>query len=165
MTWYKKALLSTYRKELIVGGLVFAVLFVLSMVQLASGEPFAWRQIEPFSTPGFWNRIFWSALTFVSLGAILYHIYFYKFLSDLFGSNRGGYRQAKAVVWFGLMYVNYQIFPTVVDAANFIVNILFNSLVYVIYISPFLLAGIIFGAFLGMYAERKTILTLIRPTP
>ncbi len=161
MSWYKKALLSTYHKELIVGGLVFVVLFVLSIVQLISGELFAWRQIEPFSTPDLWNRIFWSALTFVSLGAILYHIYFYKFLSDLFGSNRGGYRQAKAIVWFGLMCVNYQIFPTVVDIANSIVSFAFNASVYIMYVSPMLMTGIIFGMATGLIVERKAVARLI----
>lgn len=162
MTWYKKTLSCTYRKELIVGSLVFVALFVLSIIQLVNSEPFTWRRIELFSTPDFWNRIFWSALTFVTLGAVLYRIYFYKILSMMFGSDRSGYRQMKRIIWFGLMYVNFQIFPAVIDAANFIASILFNSLVYIAYISPYLLAGLIIGVLLGVCVERKAVLGLIR---
>lgn len=162
MTWYKKALSTTYRKELIVGGIVFVMLFGLRIIQLINGEPFVWKRIEPFSTPDLWNRIFWSALTFVTLGAALYKIYFYKILSMIFGSDRSGYRQMKRIIWFGLMYINYQIFPAVIDAANFIASILFNSLVYIAYISPYLLAGLIIGVLLGVCVERKAVLSLIR---
>jgi hypothetical protein len=162
MTWYKKALSTTYHKEFVAGGLVFVTLFVLSIIQLVNGEPFVWKHIEPFSTPDLWNRIFWSALTFVTLGAVLYRIYFYKILSMIFGSDRSSYRQMKRIIWFGLMYVNYQIFPAVVDTANFTTAILFNSLVYIVYISPFLLTGLILGALLGVCVERKAVLSLIR---
>ena len=162
MTWHKKAMVATYRKELITGGLVFVMLFVLSTVQLMSGEPFAWKEIELFSTPDLWNRIFWSALTFMTLGAVLYKIYFYKLLSILLGSDRKGYRQAKSIIWLGLMYVNYQIFPVVIDATNFVATILFNSFIYVVYISPLLLTGLTLGVLAGLYVERATILTLLR---
>lgn len=161
MAWYKKALSSIYHKELLVGGLVFAILFVLSMVQLISGEPFVWKQIESFSTPDFWNRVFWSALTFVTLGALLYRLYLYKILSIIFGSDRSGYRQMKRIIWLGLMYVNYQIFPVVIDIANFVSSVVFNGFIYTVYLSPYLFAGAVLGSLFGMLVERKAIRELL----
>lgn len=159
--WYSKVLSSTCRKELVVGGLIFITLTVLSVVQLTNGEPFAWRQIEPFSTPDFWHRIFWGALTFVTLGAVLYKIYFYKLLSMIFGSDRSGYRQIKRIIWLGLMYVNYQIFPVVIDIANSIASIVFNGLVFAVYISPYLFAGAVMGSLLGSLVGRKAVRELL----
>lgn len=161
-SWYKAVLIRTSRKEITVVGLVLAILIVMSVTRLFLGESFVWKDIAPISTPDLWNRIFWSALTFATLGAILYHLRFYLALSWLFGSDRGGYRQAKGLIWMVLILFNYHIFPVVVDIMNTIISVAYNSLVFAVYSAPVLLAGLVLGVLFGLLTERKQISELIR---
>lgn len=162
MSWYRQVLWQDFRKEMITVVSILAILVALSVVRLFLGESFVWQHIAPLSTPDFWQRAFWSALTFVTLGYGLYKIYFYRILSWLFGSDRAGYRQAKKIIWLGLMYVNYQIFPVVVDILNQIISIVFNFSMMAIYAAPMLLLGLVLGLIVGVFVERRVIAELIR---
>ena len=162
MSWHKDILQSSLRKELIAAGSILIILLILSAVQFFRGEPFSWQNITIFSTPDFWQRAFWSALTFATLGWVLYKIYFYKILSWIFGNDRTEYQQVKKIVWLGLMYVNYQIFPTIIDILNGTVSILFNIILLSAYLAPALLTSLILGLALGVLIERKQISELMR---
>lgn len=162
MSWYRKVLWQDFRKEITTVASILVILVSLSLVRMFFGESFVWQEITPFSTPDFWHRAFWSALTFVTLGYGLYKIYFYRILSWLFGSDRSGYRQMKKIIWLGLMYINYQIFPIVVDTLNQIISIVFNFSMMAVYAAPMLLLGLIFGLLLGALMEHHAIAELVR---
>ena len=155
-------LLKSFRKEIVAVTSVLIILIVLSIVSLFLGRSFVWQNISPISTPDFWNRIFWSALTFITLGYGLCKTYFYRALSRLFGGNRAGYRDAKKIIWLGLMYINYHIFTAVIDILNQVISIIFNLTMMAVYYAPILLVGLILGLILGVFVEYKTIVKLIR---
>lgn len=117
--------------------LAVMVLLSVSIFQLASGEVFEWKDIAPIEAPDLWARIIYSALTYVSLGALLYHAKFYMLLSALFGRDRRGYREAKSRVWGLLMLVMFFfVVPFGVDIANNVVSFAYNIAVFLLYVSP-----------------------------
>jgi 4-amino-4-deoxy-L-arabinose transferase-like glycosyltransferase len=98
---------------------------------------FEWKNIAPIEAPDLWARIIYSALTYVSLGALLYYVKFYVLLSALFGRDRRGYREAKSRLWGMLMLVMFFfVVPFGVTIANSIVSFAYNMIVFSIYISP-----------------------------
>jgi hypothetical protein len=160
--WYKIILMQASRKEMAIVALVLVILTAMSVARLFLGESFVWQDIAPIGTPDFWHRAFWSALTFMTLGAILYAIRFYQVLSWMLGSDREGYRQMKGTIWLGLMFLNYQILPVIVDCMNTIISIAYNSFMLAIYSAPMLLAGLMLGILIGLLMERKQIIELSR---
>lgn len=158
MSWYKDVLWQNCRKELTLVGILFIILLTLSVVQLIHGNSFTWQEVKPFGVPNFWARAFWSALTFVTLGALLYRLYFYKVLWWIFGRDKSTHKKIKYYIWAGLMYINYQMFPVVVDSLNLISTLVFNFIVFVMYTSPLLLLGLVAGIVLGIIMERGTIM-------
>ena len=102
MTWYKKTL-KKYGKEILTGA-VFSIVCTLAFLLwiYGMGKTFTWTDISPIDPPSIFVRIFYSALTFVTLGALLYKIKFYQGLYRILGDWRS-FKEAKAIIWVLLM--------------------------------------------------------------
>lgn len=140
MTWYKKVLKEN--KKEIASSAAFAIVFALAVLlwHFAFGKSFQWENISPVEAPGLLPRLFYSALVYISLGAILYTMGFYKVLYSLFRGVHGGYlkyKDTKALIWRGLILAMYfVIVPFVVDVLNTIISFFYNILNLVLYIFP-----------------------------
>jgi len=137
MSWYRKVLKDYSREAIISVGITLLTFFIMAIFQLVNGGVFAWNSITPIEQPDLFSRIIYSALTYFSLGAIIYHLLFYKLLSWLFGSDRRGYREAKQKVWIILMLVMYFIVvPKAIEILNAIISFCYNVLILLVYVSP-----------------------------
>lgn len=122
---------------------------------------FEWKEYELISQPSFFVRAFYSTLTFVTTGALIYYLKIYRFLYRivrLFGTYRD-WIQVKGVIWLGLMLGNYfYVVPWSVDILNFLISLVINGLRFVIYTSPHLgitiITTIFFGVIRKRYSER-----------
>jgi len=136
-SWHKRVLSEYSRSTVASVSATLGVLMVLSVAQLLNGGVFEWEKIAPIDQPDILVRFLYSALTFVSIGAILYNLRFYQFLSLLFGSDRRGYREAKGIIWAGLILIMYfVIVPFVVEVMNTTVSFLYNIALLFLYVSP-----------------------------
>ncbi len=150
-TWYKRIL--TKKKKEIISSAVFAVLFALSIAlwHYFTGRVFEWQSISPVSEPDLLPRLFYSALVYVTLGAVLYATGFYKSLYSLYRGTRGGYRaykEMKGVIWLALILGMYfVIIPVVVDILNVVISFFYNIALLVLYVFPPLgISAIVFAA-------------------
>lgn len=142
--WYQKVLTDYFKQTLVVVVLTSLVFFILAVIQLSKGSSFVWSNIIPLEQPDFFERAIYSALTFVTLGAFLYFIRVYQLLSMLFGSNREGYKSAKAIIWFGLLIFMYKVIvPVVVNILNFIISFVYNLALLLLCVSPVIFIGLI----------------------
>lgn len=136
MTWYQKTL-KKYGKEILTGAafsIVCALAFLLWIYGI--GKTFTWTDISPIDPPSIFVRIFYSALTFVTLGAFLYKIKFYQGLYRILGDWRS-FKEAKAIIWVLLMgTMFFVIVPLVVDILNGILSIGYNLIALVMYAFP-----------------------------
>ena len=129
MTWYKH-ILTKYRKE-IISSAVVSVLFSITLLlwYFGLGKSFVWKNIEPISAPDLFERYFYSAFVFVTLGAFLYFIRFYQFLHGvivgIFGDWRL-YKDIKGFIWGGLILVSY--FWIILELCFLGSNVSFRSL-------------------------------------
>jgi hypothetical protein len=159
MPWYKKTL-KKYGKEILTGAafsIVCALAFLLWIYCM--GKTFTWTDISPIDPPSIFVRIFYSALTFVTLGAFLYKIKFYRGLYRLLGDWRS-FKEAKAIIWVLLMgTMFFVIVPLVVDILNGILSIGYNLIALVLYAFPPVGVSVILFAF-NFYFKRK-----LRPIP
>jgi len=140
MTWYKHTL-TKYRKE-ILSSTITSVLFSIALLfwHYGLGKSFVWTKIEPISAPGLFERYFYSAFVFVTLGAFLYFIRFYQFLYGLivgiFGDWRL-YKDIKGFIWGGLMLISYfWLVPRIVDFLNSIISFFYNIFGLILYTLP-----------------------------
>ena len=136
MTWYERTL-RKYKKELI-SGAIFSVVLSLALLLWVylSGYSFEWREISPIDPPSLFSRIVYSALTYVTLGAILYNLLFYKFLYHIAGDYRS-FVELKRIVWVGLMALMFfVIVPKTVDMLNAIISFGFNIFNLLLYLFP-----------------------------
>lgn len=140
MTWYKHTL-TKYGKEIAYSA-VLIILFSIALLiwHFGLGRSFAWTKIEPISAPGLLERGFYSAITFVTIGAFLYWIRFYQFLHGIivgiFG-NWSLYKDIKGFIWGGLILVSYfWVVPKIVDILNGIISFFYNILGLVLYSLP-----------------------------
>ncbi len=100
------------------------------------GKSFTWTDISPIDPPSIFVRIFYSALTFVTLGAFLYKIKFYKGLYRILGDWQS-FKEAKAIIWVLLMgAMFFVIVPLVVDILNGILSIGYNLFALTLYAFP-----------------------------
>jgi hypothetical protein len=150
MSWYKK-ILKEKKKEIITSA-AFAVVFALaiSLWHYFTGKSFEWQSISPVEAPGLLPRLFYSALVYVSLGAILYAAGFYKFLYSLYRGTRGGWRaynDMKGLIWWVLILGMYfVIIPVVVDLLNAVISFGYNIFNLILYVFPPLgISLIVFG--------------------
>lgn len=140
MTWYIHTL-TKYRKE-IISSAVVSVLFSITLLlwHYGLGKSFVWTKIEPISAPDLFERYFYSAFVFVTLGAFLYFIRFYQFLHGIvvviFGDWRL-YKDIKGFIWGGLILVSYfWVIPRIVDFLNAIISFFYNVLGLILYSLP-----------------------------
>lgn len=154
MTWYQKTL-KKYGKEILTGAafsIVCALAFLLWIYGI--GKTFTWTDISPIDPPSIFVRIFYSALTFVTLGAFLYKIKFYQGLYRVLGDWRS-FKEAKAIIWVLLMgTMFFVIVPLVVDILNGILSIGYNLIALVLYAFPPVGASVILFAFY-FYFKKK----------
>ncbi len=136
----------------------FAILFLISLStwHFALGQAFEWQAITPISEPSIFQRLLYSALTFATLGAILYELGFYKFLYQIIGDWQS-YKEAKRIIWLllmGLMF--FIIVPFTVSVLNHIISFGYNILNFAIYIFPPL--GIAAILAIGYFYFKRTAL-------
>ena len=118
------------------------------------GKTFTWTDISPIDSPSIFVRIFYSALTFVTLGRLLYLAGFYKALYRILGDWRS-FKEAKAIIWVLLMAAMFfVIVPLVVDILNGILSIGYNLLALTLYAFPPVGVSMILFAFY-FYFKKK----------
>lgn len=159
MTWYQKTL-KKYGKEILTGA-VFSIVCALAFLLwiCGMGKTFTWTDISPIDPPSIFVRIFYSALTFVTLGAFLYKIKFYQGLYRILGDWRS-FKEAKAIIWVLLMgTMFFVIVPLVVDILNGILSIGYNLIALILYAFPPVGFSVILFAFY-FYFKKK-----LRPIP
>lgn len=139
-TWYEKVIAKN-RAEIVKSTLATLLLvFTTTMYGYITGNTFEWQSIEPISEPSIFSRLLYSALTFVTIGAFLYKIGFYKFLYSLYRGTKNGwreYKKAKAGIWGLLVLLMFFIIvPFVVNVLNIVISVMFNVYTLLIYIFP-----------------------------
>jgi len=140
MTWYKHTL-TKYKEEIIFSAIVSILFFIaLLLWYFGFGKSFVWTKIEPISTPSLFERYFYSAFVFVTLGAFLYFIRFYQFLHGIivgiFNDWRL-YKDIKGFIWVGLILTSYfWIVPKIVDFLNSIISFFYNIFGLILYSLP-----------------------------
>lgn len=136
MTWYQKTL-KKYGKE-ILSGAIFSIICTLAFLLwiYGVGKTFTWTDISPIDQPSIFVRIFYSALTFVTFGAFLYKIGFYKALYQILDDWRS-FKDAKTIIWVLLMgTMFFVIVPLVVNILNGILSIGYNLFALILYAFP-----------------------------
>lgn len=154
MTWYQKTL-KKYGKE-ILSGAIFSIICTLAFLLwiYGAGKTFTWTDISPIDQPSIFVRIFYSALTFVTLGAFLYKIGFYKALYQILDDWRS-FKEAKAIIWVLLMgTMFFVIVPMVVNILNGILSIGYNLFALALYAFPPVGISIVLFA-LYIYLKRQ----------
>lgn len=159
-SWYKDIIIKTLKKERRSFQLIFTVVFLLFLLvwNKFTGKTFSWEWIDSISVPPY-VRLFYSALVFVSLGAVLYATGFYKILYQFFVGFLGDfktYKEVKALIWIGLIALMYfKIIPWVVDILNILVSIGYNVLNLILYIFPALGVSLILGILITLFFHKR----------
>lgn len=154
MPWPKKVLIKKIG-EILKDGVTY-VLIVLAFLlwRFAFGNKFKWVEISPLAPPSIFIRSFYSAFTFLTLGALLYVAKFYKVLHDILVKGFGLwglYNAVKAVVWLILMFISYEyVVPAIFAVFNTSATILYNVMAIVLYVAPPLGIAIILIAAYGL---------------
>lgn len=136
MTWYERTL-KKYGEE-VVSGAIFSVVLSLTLLLwiYMSGYSFEWHNISPIDPPSIFQRLIYSALTYVTLGAILYSLLFYKFLYHLAGDYRS-FIELKRVVWVSLMgLMFFFVVPKTIDFLNTVLSFGYNIFNLLLYLFP-----------------------------
>ncbi|TSC54988.1 MAG: hypothetical protein LiPW30_454 [Parcubacteria group bacterium LiPW_30] len=154
MTWYQKTL-KKYGKEILTGA-IFSVICTLAFLLwiYGMGKTFTWTDISPIDPPSIFVRFLYSALTFVTLGRILYVTGFYKALYQIIGDWQS-FKEAKVIIWLLLMgAMFFVIVPTIVDILNGILSVGYNLFALILYAFPPVGVSLIFFVFY-FYFKRK----------
>lgn len=147
MNWSQK-ILKRYLKEAWILSL-FSITFVLIIIIANQffGWSFEWKEIDIIDQPAPLIRIFYSALAYISIGAISYHIGFYYWLYQIFWGflwNYRLYKDIKKLIWtWNILIMYFIIVPWVINMLNFTISLFLNS--YQIFIQSLPLLGISFG--------------------
>lgn len=165
MTWYRDVLIKNKDeiKQSAIASFVLSLLYLL--YGYSSGHVFVWQEIKPIEQPTIFVRYFYSAFTFVTLGAFLYYVVkLWKGIHFICVKVLGSwdlYRLVKSLVWLGLMAVTYfYIVPTVVEILNAVISFFYNIFNFILYLSPtigvFLILSVI-GAYLIKKVRREPV--------
>jgi hypothetical protein len=154
VTWYKKAIKHNIKEIFSSVPLYVLTVIILGVWHFLSGGQFTWVWIEPIEAPSVFVRIFYSALTFITLGAFLYKIRFYQFLWFVLGDWKT-FKEAKALLWLLLMWSMYSwVVPKVINLLNDIASIGYNIFNFLLYAFPaFTLSALILTGL--MYLHKK----------
>lgn len=140
MSWHKNTLLK-YRKEITHSAVLsFVLALVFAVYSWHLGNTFVWESISPIEQPSILVRAIYSALTFATLGAIIYALGFYKILYAPYRGVKGGYKEYKKdkkAIWGILILLMYFIIiPVVVNVLNAIASFFYNIFKYILYLPP-----------------------------
>lgn len=145
---FHKKYLTEYKKEIIIST-TFVLVFTLflSLWHYVLGKSFVWKEINPIPKPQEFVRFIYSALVFVTFGAFLYWIKFYRFLHSVIVRGLGDwklYKDIKSIIWTSLILVMYFfVVPKVIDFLNNTISIIYNLFIFIFYLLPPLLSSII----------------------
>lgn len=146
-TWINKVLKERIKEWLIVA--IFPITFTITfiIVNYFLGWNFDWKEIDYLEQPAPLIRIFYSALAYISIGAILYGIGFYYWLHQIFWGflwNYKLYKDIKKIVWmWNILIMYFIVVPWIIHLLNFIISLFFNS--YNFFIQSLPLLGLAFG--------------------
>jgi len=154
--WYQKEIKKFFKETF--NTTVFALLFLFSVSvwHFFLGQGYQWQTITPVPEPSMFNRLLYSALTFVTLGALLYKLKFYQVLYYISGDRRS-FQEAKKIVWVvlvGLMF--FIIIPTTVNMVNHILSFGYNILNFIFYLFPPFGGAVILA--IGLFYFRRSAL-------
>lgn len=159
MSWQKN-ILNKYRKEILFSA-VFTLLFSFSLLfwHFGLGKSFEWTKIEPISAPSLLERYFYSAFVYVTIGAFLYWIKFYRLLHEItvgfFGDWRL-YKDIKNFIWTALILTSYfWIVPKIVDILNSIISFFYNIFGLILYSSPAIGIALIISIPLYVFLKKR----------
>lgn len=153
MSWYRKVLQKNIKEIFSSAGTYLLTATLLTAWYFYTGKGFQWEWIEPLDAPSFFERFFYSALTYVTIGALLYKIRFYQFLYYVLGDWRS-FKEAKALIWVLLLWLMYfKIVPFFFDVMNDVISIGYNLFMFVLYVAPWFFISVI--AVFGYYYFRK----------
>lgn len=155
MKWHKREIKKFVNETFNTTVFALTFLFSLSVWHFFLGQDYQWQSITPISEPSIFNRLLYSALTFVTLGALLYKLKFYRFLYRISGDWKS-FQEAKKIVWVllvGLMF--FIIVPTTVNIMNHILSFGYNILSLVLYLCP-PLGGAVILVLLYKYIKNVT---------
>ncbi len=159
MNWYNKVLKVVVKEQVTIATFTVTALSGVLTWRYGFHHAFAWQNITPISAPELFERVIYSALVFVSIGAFLYWAKFYKWLHGVIViglEDRWLYRKVKAIIWGILMLVMYfWIVPTVVNILNFVVSLIYNLLNFAIYLFPPIGCAVIVTGLAGIFVLRK----------
>lgn len=160
--WYSRVLreyIQTNAGQLTITALVLLIAAIAGQL-LYFGHGFEWTTVTPFS-PLPWMRNVFSAITFLTLGWLLYHALFYKSLYFVMVRvMRLSYRDYVAVkegVWACLMYASYKLQIIVVHWLNEVASFAYNGVLFIVSLWPS------FGIALLAVALLVLVGVLIRP--
>jgi hypothetical protein len=135
--WQSKVIKENIKNILSSGILYLFTLVTVSIWDMYHGKGFEWVWLEIIDQPSLFVRLFYSAITFVTLGALLYAVNFYKLLWHIIGDWKE-YKKAKSAIWGLLMvFMYFYGVPKIIDFLNFIISIFYNIFNFILYISPF----------------------------
>lgn len=138
-SWQKKTILKYIKENEKSVLLSLALSLGLLFWYFALGQTFEWRTIEPIDFP-ILSRFIISAITSLTVGNLLYHLFFYKILSffcRLFGVSKRKYEKIKAEIWKFLMVITFLfIVPVMVKFFNAVVSFFYNIYQFLLYVAP-----------------------------
>lgn len=160
MKWHEKILKENFKEIAASVSSLLALGLAYSVSHFLLGREFEWVLIEPIDLPTIPVRIFYSALTFITLGRLLYVVGFYKGLHDVVVKAFDAwdaYKKIKSTVWVLLMLLVYIILPKIVDALNAILSFCYNVIRLIMYWHPVIgLAAAVFVAVFLLIGEKST---------
>ncbi len=158
LKWQKEALLKSAKAIATSAETYVIFALVLLLWRFAAGMKFELHNIDPFSTPTFFERSFYSAITFFTTGRILYKLGFYKLLWELIQDWRD-YVAIKGIIWVILMGISYEyIVPWAFDILNGISSLLFNIANFALYMTPPIGIAAILSAIYFIYKPDPVVL-------
>lgn len=140
--WHSKAIVDYVKKheaKIISGALVLLFGSFVSAQIFLLNQTFVWVSIEPLSSLP-WIRPLFSAITFFTIGAALFALRFYQFLSFIFHTilhDHEGYVAAKSIIWLALnSFIYFYVQPIVIKFLNEIISLIYNVFTLFLYVSP-----------------------------
>ena len=147
MQRHSKALKKYFQEESSKLSIILICLLVATVVLqiVIQQNEFLRIKIQPIDSSWIFSRLVYSALTFVTLGALLYKLKFYKLLYEtvwrLFWYKI--YEKVKYIVrWVLIAFMYIKVVPYITNILNQTISIAYNALRYIAFISPWLWIGL-----------------------
>jgi hypothetical protein len=140
MTWYKKAI--TKYKNKIISSAMFSLSFALAILlwHFGLGQEFSWKEISPVPEPDIFDYTLYSALVYVTFGALFYKLKIYRFLYNITVRQWGDwqlFRDTKGLIWgIFILIMYFWVVPWTIKILNSILSFLYNILNLVLYLFP-----------------------------